>query len=100
MLSVVAGTQMEGHPFSEDGDPCHSFNRHATRGRLQDRGLSQAGSARLATIEGPVELATAESIPNRRGLGIRQPTQQRQTALLARFAPQGALGTSGERNRN
>ena len=33
-------------------------------GRLQDRSLSQAGSSRFAIVQGPVELATAESIPN------------------------------------
>ena len=47
-----------------------------------------------------VELATAESIPNRRGLGIRQSSQQRQTAVLARFALQGVLGTGGQGNWN
>jgi hypothetical protein len=40
-------------------------------GDYKTESLSQAGSARLATIEGPVELAAPESIPNRRGLGIR-----------------------------
>ena len=57
-------------------------------------------SARLATVKGPVELATAESIPNRRGLGVRQSAQRRETAVLAGFAVQGAPGASIERNRN
>jgi len=48
----VAGPQVEGHRFSEDGHPCHSLDRHATRGRLQDRSLSQAGSTRFAIVEG------------------------------------------------
>ena len=34
-------------------------------GRLQNRGLSQTGSARFAIVKGPVELATSESIPDR-----------------------------------
>jgi integrase len=54
----------------------------------------------FAIVQGPVELATAESISNRRGLGIRESTQQRQTAVLAGFALQGALGTGGQGNRN
>jgi hypothetical protein len=61
----VARPQVEGHRFSEDGGPCHPLDRHATCGRLQDRSLSQAGSARFAIVEGPVELATAESLSNR-----------------------------------
>src|SRR5258708_35239302 len=30
----VAGPQVERHRFSEDGDPCHPLDRHATSGRL------------------------------------------------------------------
>src|SRR5258708_6750416 len=47
-----------------------------------------------------MEMATAESIPDRRGLGIRQSAQRRETAVLARFALQGALGTGSQGNRN
>jgi hypothetical protein len=36
----------------------------------------------------------------RGGLGIRQSAQRRKTAVLARFALQGALGIGGERSRN
>jgi hypothetical protein len=61
----VVRPQVEGHRFSEDGDPCHPLNRHATRRGLQDRSLSQAGSTRLATVQSFVELAAAEAIPNR-----------------------------------
>ena len=40
--------EVEGYPdFPEDGSPCHPLNRDATRRGLQDRSLSQAGSARL-----------------------------------------------------
>ncbi len=39
----------------------HPLDRDAARRGLQDRSLSQAGSARFAIVEGPVELATAES---------------------------------------
>ncbi len=42
----------------------HPLDRHATRGRLQNRSLSQACSARPAIGQCFVELAIAESIPN------------------------------------
>src|SRR5208337_1018211 len=46
----VVRPQVEGYRFSENGGPCHPLDRDATRRGLQDRSLSQASSARFATV--------------------------------------------------
>jgi hypothetical protein len=66
----VARSQVERHRSSEDGDPCRSLDRHATRWRLQNGSLSQTRSTRFALGKGPVGLAAAKSLPYRRGLGF------------------------------